>query len=174
MASAWWCVGQEDHSQDAKFTATEIGDAVKTLHRTEGPCSEADHSSDEERASNRDTTPSRSRLAVSDVSLTKKQKRQTGNKSKRKQSVASHTGKYADEATARAVLASVAKEDLLQGMIQTQKDTENQLPEGNAAGGGKASGAKGDDGVVVFAMSASQRLKLRKNREKIGKRRQRT
>lgn len=114
----------------------------------------------------RSSPPPTMRLATSGVGVSKQQKqvdRKKSKKSKRK-SVASHTGKYADEATARAVLAaSVARGDLLQSPSEKHMGTSHLMT------GEKDGERRGDDdGVVVFSLSGSQRGKLKKKRDKIG------
>ena len=161
--------------EDVKFTATEIGDLVKRAQHQEGSlcCDGGDAQEEggsgagqEGRSHQWSSPPPTRRLAVSEVGIGKKEKQahqQKGKKSRRK-SVASHTGKYADEATARAVLAaSIAGEDVLQRASEKLVDTGHPM-KGNRDADGQGDGA----GVVSFSLSGSQRGKLKKKRDKIG------
>jgi hypothetical protein len=115
---------------------------VRSAHKSEGV-----HCSAEELGP-KTANQSRARLAVSDISVDKRKKLGKDKKIKKKQSaVASHTGKFADEATVRAVIAAACDADEgsdVQGVVQCSD-------------------------LVTFGNSDSQRAKLRKKHEQLRK-----
>jgi hypothetical protein len=126
---------------------------VKSAHNAKGSVQSVPSSAEE--TESKVSTQSRAHLAVDDSSIDERNERKTQSKdkkSKTKQSaVASHTGKYANDATFRAMIAAACGAD---------RDADEQ-------------GVTDHSDVVTFGVSGSQRTKLRKKREQIGKKRRR-
>lgn len=105
------------------------------------------------------TKPSETPLHVTKAALRKGRNPRKVGKGKKRSSVASRTGKFADEATTQALLAaSIAREDEKEVAVQHELEADG-VPHKKIS----------EQGVVSFSLSNAQRGKLNKRREKNAK-----